>query len=267
MTRPRLEVVLDKSYLQGASAAAIQNLCRSFRVIMPGALFFELMTTSDLDARRCSFAKFPDVMNPVEIVEHVGILMQFEIRNSKPSTPLYERRHKWLFKFNETLAAGTFQPTQKQLQGISSWQQQIEEQVEVFRQTVATTHLTFPQISEASNRERPGVIEEIKRRIASDAKLVRSLYGKIRLRSYPRKDKLDGRWAFFRWTQVDFLASLDHIARYGVGSDLSSVRKLDNEVADLQYRIMGVLAGAFATRDKKCKEVFRLLRPDGLLIC
>jgi hypothetical protein len=229
----RLEVVLDKSYLQSASKAAIHDLCRSFRVIMPGALFFELLTTSELDERRRAFAKIPTGVNPVEIVEHVGKLMRFEIRNGKPSPSLYERRNRWLFEFNEKLATGTFQPTQQHLLGISSWQKQIEEQVDVLRKTVATTHLSFPEISNAS----------------------------------PRKDKLDGRWAFFRWMQVDLLASLDHVVRYGVGSDLSNARDLDNEVADLQYRIMGALAGGIATEDKKSKEVFRLLRPDGLLIC
>jgi hypothetical protein len=41
------DLVLDKSYLQGASPAEIHALCRSWRVIMPGALFFEYLTTTD----------------------------------------------------------------------------------------------------------------------------------------------------------------------------------------------------------------------------
>ena len=263
----RPEIILDKSYLQGAPATSIHDLCRSFRVIMPGALFFELMTTPKLDERRRCFAKLPDVMNPVEIVEHVGMLLRFESRKRKPSTPLYERRHRMLFKFNAKLASGTFQPTADQLRGIGSWEREVEEEVENFRNMVASTHHWFPEISKAPNRERRGIIQDIQAKVASDGRLVRTLYGQIRRRSFPRKDKLDSRWAFFRWVQVHLLAALDHIDRYGVGADLSNARNLENEVVDFQYRTMGVLAGAIATRDNKCKEVFKLLRPEGLLIC
>lgn len=262
----RQEIVLDKSYLQAASAGAIRNLCTTFRVIMPGALFFELLTGDPGERARC-FAKLPRVLNPVELVEHVGWLLRYEIRKKKPSSSLYERRHRMLFTFNAGLAEPTFVVTPKQAEGIDSWKKQVEEEVANFRHCVSTTHHLFPIIEVASNRERPSVIKEIQCAIATNTKLVRRAYGSIRKRSFPRPALLDGRWAFFRRTQVHLLAALDHVSRYGIASDLAVARGLENEVADLEYRTMGVLAGAIATQDRRSQEVFRALRPDGLLVC
>ncbi|HEX6901263.1 MAG TPA: hypothetical protein VF789_16180 [Thermoanaerobaculia bacterium] len=260
------EIVLDKSYLQGASAGSIHSLCATFRVIMPGALFFELLTGDPVERARC-FAKFPQVMNPVEIVEHVGRLLRFEASKKKPAPPLYERRHRMLFNFNTKLTDSTFVPTPEQQKGIGSWEKEVEREVDSFRERVALSHRWFPSIESASNRDRPGVIKEIQALVARDPKLVRKLYSSIRTKFFPRSAQLDSRWAFFRWMQVHVIGALDHVSRYGVGSDLTGARNLENEVVDLQYRIMGVLAGAIATRDKKCQEVFQMLRPDGLLVC
>jgi len=262
----RPEIVLDKSYLQGASPGAIHNLCATFRVIMPGALLFELLTGDPVEGARC-FAKLPPVMNPVEIVEHVGWLLRFEIRKKKPASPLYERRHRILFNFNAKLAHGTFVPTPEQKDAIGRWEKEVEREVDAFRERVAHTHRWFPTIEAASNRERSSIIKEIQAAVARDPKLLRKLYSSIRKKSFPRSQQLDNRWAFFRWMQVHLIGDLDHIFRYGVGSDLAGARRLENEVVDLQYRIMGVLAGALATRDKKCQQVFQMLRPDGLLVC
>jgi hypothetical protein len=260
------EIVLDKSYLQGASKGSIHNLCAAFRVIMPGTLLFELFTGDPGERTRC-FAKLPPVMNPVEIVEHVGRLLRFEIRRKRPAPPLYERRHRILFTFNAKLSTGTLIPTVEQKKAIASWEKEIEQQVENFRGLVAHTHHWFPAIGAASNRGRPEVIKEIQATIAADPKLVRKLYSTIRKKSFPKAGQLDSRWAFFRWMQVDVIGVLDHICRYGLGSNLTGARNLENEAADIQYRVMGVLAGAIATRDKKCQQVFQLLRPDGLLVC
>jgi hypothetical protein len=260
------EIVLDKSYLRGASSGSIHNLCSVFRVIMPGALFFELLTGDSVERAKC-FAKLPPVMNPVEIVEHVGQLLRFEVRKKKPASSLYERRHRILFSFDPKLAAGTLIPTPQQEKRILSWEKEVEQQVDNFRGLVTHSHKWFPGIEGASNRDRPGVIKEIQAAIASDPKLVRKLYGSIRKKFFPKPAQLDSRWAFFRWMQVAAIGVLDHISRYGVGTDLAGARKLENEVVDMQYRVMGVLAGAIATRDKKCQQVFQMLLPDGLLIC
>src|SRR5712692_5058891 len=66
-----LEIVLDKSYLDGASTASVIGLCDRYSVLMPQELFFELMTTSAKSQRRC-FSKLPDRDAPVALVPPVG---------------------------------------------------------------------------------------------------------------------------------------------------------------------------------------------------
>jgi hypothetical protein len=51
------ELVLDKSFLRAAHPARTVELCREYRVIMPGALFFELLT-GDPEARSECFRVF-----------------------------------------------------------------------------------------------------------------------------------------------------------------------------------------------------------------
>jgi hypothetical protein len=165
------------------------------------------------------------------------------------------------------LADGTLILSPEQKSGVENWEKEVEREVEAFRELVTHTHHWFPAIGSASNRDRLGVIKETQVSVANDSKLVRKLYGSFRKRSFPTPAQIDSRWAFFRWLQVHLIGVLDHISRYGVGSNLAGAKQLENEVVDLQYRVMGVLAGAIASRDKKCQQVFQMLRPDGLLVC
>ena len=76
-------VVLDKNFLQGAPVGAVRALAESHTLVMPGALFFELLTT-DVDARRKCFSKLPKSINPVQLVDHIGVLLKHEGKNSAP---------------------------------------------------------------------------------------------------------------------------------------------------------------------------------------
>jgi hypothetical protein len=261
----KADIVLDKSYLEGASQDAIHHLCEQWRVIMPGALFFEHLTTEDPIGQR-SFAKLPNTTNPVALVEHVGLLLRFEKNRKRPALPLYERRRMITYRFNEKLGLGTFTPTRDQQAGIARWKEEVAQEVENFRARVAQTHTFFPEIAQATNRERPAVIKKYQDVLARDPKAVRFLYTRIRPRYSPKPAKITERWAWFRWLQLHLIAALDHIQRYGVGSTLDNARDLDNEVIDLQYRVMAALTGAFATRDHRNIDAFRLVQPHGVLV-
>ncbi|HXO43336.1 MAG TPA: hypothetical protein VN999_17935 [Thermoanaerobaculia bacterium] len=261
----KADLVLDKSYLEGASRDAILGLCTQWRVIMPGALFFEHLTTEDPIGQR-SFAKLPDTTNPVALVEHVGLLLRFEKKHLRPATPLYERRRRITYRFNEKLGLGTFTPTSNQRAGIAHWQEEVRQEVENFRARVAETHRFFPEVATASNKDRPAVIKKYQEVIALDPKAVRFIYTRIRPRYSPKPAKITERWAWFRWLQLHLIAALDHIQRYGVGSTLDNARDLDNEIIDLQYRVMAALTGAFATRDNRNIDAFRLVCPHGVLV-
>lgn len=95
--------------------------------------------------------------------------------------------------------------------------------------------------------------------------MVRELYGAIRKDFMPSPDAIDPRWLFFRWMQVHLLAGVDFIYRYGHSACVTS-SKLPNDFIDLEYLVIGLVAGAFATREKRLRRWFRLLSPDGELL-
>lgn len=261
----KLEIVLDKSYLRGSPAASIRRLCSDYRVIMPGALFYELLACSASDRARC-YAKFPAVLNPVELVENVGVLLRYEARHRKPAASLYDRRAKILFEFNPKLAAGTFEFTQEQQEGIAKWRQEVAIEADIHAATCAVTHKWFPKILGASGRANPSVIAEVRQAVATDPKLVRLLYNSIRRRSMPRQSAIDSRWACFRWMQVHLLAALRHMETHGLDAAPRDRRQLEHDVLDIQYQIMGILAGRIATRDKNVIRVVSELAPKTMIL-
>src|SRR4051794_10284095 len=106
-------IVLDKCYLQGSTREEIHQLCGDYTVLMPEALFFELLTT-DEKVRTACFRKLPAVENTVELITHVGTLLAHEMETHTPATPIYERRPKMRFAFNPKLSEGGFSFTEEQ---------------------------------------------------------------------------------------------------------------------------------------------------------
>lgn len=261
MTKP--EVVLDKSYLQGAPAPEIRRLCDDYHVIMPGALFFELMTSSDPQAATTCFAKIPARENPLILIDSVGAVMRAESQRGKQASPLAEVAPPLRYVLNPKLAAGTFQLTAAQAEAVRRWEVEIENDVEWLRKLHGHTADWFPEIEAAEPSKLPGVIDWLKSEIALDAARVRTIYSKIRHPSFPEAKDIGPGWVFFAYLQVYLLAVLEYLSP---GAHLPSDKKLENEVADLQYRVMAVVAGGFATQENRNKETFQLLRPDGVLV-
>ena len=118
-------IVLDKSYLQGASPDKIISLCDEHTVMMPDVLFYELTTTKEDSMRDC-FNKFPNRDNPVELIPNIGSLLKYEWEMHKSCVPLYERRERITFRFNRRLREGRYQFQGKQLKAKESEMQVVD---------------------------------------------------------------------------------------------------------------------------------------------
>lgn len=66
----KFPVIVDKSFLQGQSKAAIFEFSQENRILMTKALLYELLS-NPTDRRSC-FEKLPATTNPVDIVMHAG---------------------------------------------------------------------------------------------------------------------------------------------------------------------------------------------------
>lgn len=254
------ELVLDKSFLRAVSPTYVAELCREYRVIMPGALLFELLTGDEATRTEC-FGRLPAGHNPVEIVEHVGKLLQYEARRNGPCPSLAEVRTVMLYRFNAKLADGSFTLNPQQKAALAEWSNELAEDVRLHKQMSAATHNWFAELQTATPATMASAVARARERVL-DVKFVRRRYGSITRPSFPRKDLVDRRWTFFRWTQVHLLAALEYIRRYGIGNPNVDAKRLENDVVDMQYQVMALLAGRIATRDQGMRAGVLALRPD-----
>lgn len=81
----------------------------------------------------------------------------------------------------------------------------------------------------------------------------------------PKPELIDQKWWHFRWIQVHLLAGLDFIKSYG--RDVKpNEKRLTNEVLDLKYLVNALLVGGVASRDSTIVDLFKFLRPDGIVL-
>ena len=84
-----------------------------------------------------------------------------------------------------------------------------------------------------------------------------------------KADVIDPNWAHFRWVQVRVIYSLDLLLKYQgqlpINVSKSFWRKIEHEMLDTEYVILGALAGALASKDERILENYLLVRPDGLV--
>ena len=76
--------------------------------------------------------------------------------------------------------------------------------------------------------------------------------------------------ALYRWTHVTLLYALELLEKHGqLAPEILTMKqreKLQHDVIDMQYVVLGVLQGALASKDKRMRAIFRLLRPDGAVL-
>jgi hypothetical protein len=264
-------IILDKCFLQGTSAARIRELATIHRLVVSDALFYELLTSTEPGRSRC-FNKFPPVVNPVDLVSHIGPLMRLEIETHKPSGCPSSHREDWRFQFNPALVTPQYKvPDAGRLA--------IEEHLEELRSDVASsierarlTPTFFPDVLAGNQIARDQARADAEAAIAEPGSLLKfysSLEPPNGEKPLPPAHLVSEKWAVYRWLQVQMLFGLDLHIRYGgrIPEPLSTniFEKIEHDVLDAQVLMLGCLEGAFATRERKLQRWYKLLCPGGML--
>jgi len=260
-----MNIVLDKSYLQGAGREEIHELCRLHSVIMPESLFFELLT-AEPDVRARCFSKLPAVDNPVILAPHSGTILRHEINNGAPCRDIMKIAINIPYKFNEELIGPNFKISDEQQRSISEWKSDFAAQVEGFKEKSACISGWFPELEGFAAGSNPEPIDKAKASICKDQNMVKTIYESIRHTSFPNAELITVEWALFRWVQVHVFAALEYVWKYGDGNSAAVSRKIENEFLDLDYCVTALIVGALASRDNGMIEKFRCMRPDGTVI-
>lgn len=257
-------IVVDKCYLQSAKVAEIQSLKSRYRFVLPDAFFLELLTDEDEDHRAAVVRKLGVQENPGGRI-HIPQLLSFEIEHKQPAFPI-EQFLREDFHFNPDLAEPKFQFLEEDKENMARWETMNSAGIEEFQKLTSVIPLWFPELKNFPPSGPIAVIEEAMARVGSDPETVLSIIDRINFGKLPPTELLDGRWAIFRKIQLDLLASLEFIRRYGASNRQVTSQRLHNDFLDLDYLIVAAMIGAFATRDNLPRKYFRLVCPDGVLI-
>jgi hypothetical protein len=267
-----MNLVIDKSFLQGSSTELIRKYCCEHRIIMTEALLMEILTTEKENMQKC-FAKFSNFENPVALLPNAGTLLRYEVKTNSPCTPIEKQFINERFVFNPKLSEGSFCFTDEQKITLKSWNNEIDNESERFIKKAIITQSWFPEL----NGYRPGtstdIIARVMQKVANDNNFIISIYDQIR--SEIRKERnedwpdaciINENWAIFRYYQVHLLSTVEYIRKYGF-SLIENIRKeLINFRIDIDYCVIGALADGLLTNDKKMAQFFSLLCPKKMLI-
>jgi hypothetical protein len=99
-----MEIVIDKSYLQGACPDKIRGLCAEHTVLFIETLLYELLTTEAAVQRRC-FDRLSEENDNVIVVPCTGPLFRHEMEHQRPASPLIDHRVQITF---QSLVDGVF---------------------------------------------------------------------------------------------------------------------------------------------------------------
>ncbi len=264
-------VILDKSFLQGASASEIQKLASSHRLIISWALFYELLTC-DTRGRRGCFSKLPKTENPVELIENIGKLLRFETDTHRPAGKPSSHKENIRFTFNSNLLTDNYQMPSDAQEAINEHTNTLQSDIKRFIKIAQLNSELFPNLLSGTDKERAAARRSAEEKI-TDKVAILSFYAQLQSPDtnipFPPHTLLDESWATYRWLQVQMLFSIDLFVRYArnISEQLTPniSNKIEHDLLDAQVLMLGCLEGAFATREKKLIRWWHLLCPNGKL--
>lgn len=259
-----MEIVIDKSYLQGAPAKTIRSLCEEHIVLFSETLLYEILTSDKLTRDSC-FAKLPLTDNPVVLIPRIGPLIRYEIEYMAASRIL-DHQLEFPYRFNPRFRDHTFRHSAHEEATLHQWQSDVDKEVLRFRNIATSLSVWCPALKSVSGEELKNVCRDLKKQACRDLKIIRMIYRDISPVGFPPDHLLGPAWALFRWVQTKVLFALDYLGRYGFGELLNIPKRVEHDIHDSDYVAFGALSGTLATRDNDIAYNFLLCYPDGRLL-
>jgi len=263
------QIVLDKSFLDCKGLSEVVKLCEQAVVVMTDSLFYELITTDKSSLRRC-FERLPNGNNPVILVA-LGTLLHYESEKGYPCGELMQHAVKERYIFNKKLREGTFVFEGKVNEARKRDQYHVKKRTQHFIERCLCVHEFFHELNGIPWRDFPKTIGEARRKVAENHDFIRDMCSKyLRFDDEIKPSRLDTNWAWFRLIQCQLLGALrlfgEWQGKHPKDSGARFFTKTEHSMLDVDYVVMGALAGGIATLDKQMREDFLMVCPHGKLI-
>lgn len=259
-------ILLDKSWVHGGSAGTLTSASAEHDLLMPEALFYELLTTRRDEQILC-LARLSKVQSSIRLLCGIPDLLRYESESGNPATPLIDRCIANSISFHPAAGTTGYSFSEQQIKVIEAERAQREgaglQDLQRMSSVVSGWFPALKGLPANSQRER---IQPYLQRVASDIGMIRDIFGAIRAPGMPEPTALDERWAFFRYMQVRLVGALEYIRRYGDGNEAAAGKKIPNFFLDQDYLIPALLADGLASCDTEMQEFYQLLAPQKIRI-
>ena len=146
-----MDLILDKSVLQGSSRNAIRDGLNGARAVLSDVLFYEVMSSGEPGRSRCLGKLAGEI---VRVTPHVGGLLRHEIENRDACGPPSLHLDGFEIEIGAELSVATFFPSQHEQQVIAEEFNRIAGDVQQVLIKAAMIPRIFPAVSSRSHIER-----------------------------------------------------------------------------------------------------------------
>ncbi|MCY3838517.1 MAG: helix-turn-helix transcriptional regulator [Gammaproteobacteria bacterium] len=273
-------IVVDKSYVQGAGSLA--EIQRNWSLLFPDAFFFEV-ASSNPSARQSCLSKLRKLRGNggVYVVSNVGELFRKEIHDlvcaGQPSENLVQG-----LDLDAFFSAQFDDLTKARRDALALTEIEFDQEVDALIEKANTLHVHIQGTTNGSTEQRKRAYGLARQEVAQDRDFIVKFFAEVLcggayappgarfLMQVAQTGAFGPEWALYRWTQVTLLYALELLEKHGqLAPDKLTTKlreKLQHDVIDMQYVVLGVLQGALASKDKRMRATFKLLRPDGAVL-
>ncbi len=201
------------------------------------------------------------------------MLLRYEQQHQRSCGKPSEHAIDIQFRFNPALADKDYELPPEAQESMQEEAAELEEEKFRLIGLSETVSSLFNNLLIGSDTNRQQALDSALASIA-DTEFILNFYDQLASSDlgyvFPNTSIIGPHWAHFRWLQVELLFSVDWHIRYQgqVRQMLSNGvnERLEHDLHDAQALALGILEGAFATREKKLAHWFRLLCPSGELV-
>jgi len=219
----RVNIVIDKSYLQGESYSQISKLASQHILLMSIPLLYECLE-KEPKTRAQLFRKFPSTKLPYILIPPIHELIQLENSNHLPSGRPSANTPNKDYSVHENLIDESYVLSESQIVALENKRAEVDADTAAFLSLVENEAVNFKSefdnIEVAQREDKKATIEK---KIAADQDYITGIIKRVSQCSgsmIPKNISFDKNWANFRWFQVAQLFALDLYFRYPSLNDI-----------------------------------------------